>query len=178
MIRDNSAVRRRWFSLARDDADFNAATGEYWRGSVWVPTAYMTVKGLENYGYFTLARDTARKVVEHMYLTFRDYAPHTIWECYNPSKSEPAHSCGENQQVVRPDFCGWSALAPIGLYLENVIGIYSADAFAKVVKWQLDLQGQGKIGVRNFRFGDTVTDLVYENGGLRSFHQPAVPVGG
>lgn len=153
-----------WVTLARDDADFNGETGEYWRGSVWAPTAYMGIKGLENYDKFDLARDTARQVVEHFYLTYSTYQPHTIWEAYNPSRPIPACGCGDDARTVRKDFCGWSALVPICLYLENIIGLYSADAFANVVKWRLPAQVKGKIGARNFRFGAIVTDIIYEDG--------------
>lgn len=153
-----------WVSLARDDADFNDETGEYWRGAVWAPTAYMGIKGLENYAKFDLARDTARSVLEHFYLTYSSYQPQTIWEAYNPSRPIPAGVCGEEGGIVRKDFCGWSALVPICLYLENVIGLYSADAFANVVKWRLAPQVKGRIGVKNYHFGDIITDLIYEDG--------------
>ncbi len=151
-------------SLARDDADFNAEDGRYWRGAMWVPTAYMSIKGIENYGHFELARKCADGILNHMYLTFRDYEPHTIWETYNPCSPMPSRSCDENNRIVRPDFCGWSAVAPINLYIENVIGIYSIDAFKKQVKWHVGKEVKGKIGLRNLRFGDVVTDLLCDQG--------------
>lgn len=151
-------------SLARDDADFNAEDGEYWRGAVWIPTAYMTIKGLEKYGYFDMARDLSVKLIRHMSDTYRDFKPHSIWECYSPNKTSPAHTCGTNRKIVKKDFCGWSALAPISLYIENVIGLHSVDAFNNVARWRLDTESHGQIGVRNFRFGDIITDLVYQKG--------------
>lgn len=153
-------------SLARNDADFNAENGCYWRGALWLPTAYMAVKGLEKYGKFDLARECARKIVEHQYRTFTEYEPHTIWECYAPNTPEPARSCDENGRIVRPDFCGWSALGPISLYLENVIGLSDANAFARTLRWALPKKITGRIGVRNYRFGDVIADLVLENGVL------------
>lgn len=162
-------------SLSRSDTDFNGETGEYWRGSLWVPTAYMTIKGLERYGNFELAHSLSRRILNHMSRTFREYAPHTIWECYNPNRPEPARSCDENGRIVRPDFCGWSALAPIGLLLEDVIGVYSVDAFENRVKWRVPEGIPGKIGVRNLRFGDAVCSLEADGGVIqvesnRSFH--------
>ena len=153
-------------SLARNDADFNAENGCYWRGSLWLPTAYMAVKALEKYGEFELARDCARKILEHQYRTFAEYEPHTVWECYAPNAPEPARSCDENGRVVRPGFCGWSALGPISLYLENVIGLWEADAFARTLNWSLPEKVKGRIGVRNYRFGDVLADLIVENGML------------
>ncbi len=154
-----------WVTLARDDADFNAVDGNYWRGSVWLPTAYMGIKSLENYGKFELAAQSARSVLEHMYQTYLRYEPHTVWECYRPNSFEPANHCLER---VRKDFCGWSALGPISLFLENVIGIHSVNVFDNTVKWCLDRSLKGKTGIRNLSFGDTVTDLVYENGVLET----------
>jgi hypothetical protein len=147
-------------SLSRGDADFNGETGDYWRGSLWVPTAYMAVKGCENYGFLEDAAVASMRILDHMSRTLREYEPHTIWECYNPNRPMPARSCDENRRIVRPDFCGWSALAPISLYLENVIGIYRADAFKKELKWRPGIRTEGAIGVKNFRFGGVTTDLI------------------
>ena len=69
-------------------------------------------------------------------------------------------------RVVRPGFCGWSALGPISLYLENVIGLSEADAFARTLNWSLPKKVKGRIGVRNYRFGDVLADLIVENGML------------
>ena len=92
-------------SLSRDDADFNHEDGRYWRGSLWVPTAYAAIKGIERYGMYSLARELSGKILTHMYETFRQYEPHTIWECYHPERPEPARSCDEENRIVRPDFC-------------------------------------------------------------------------
>lgn len=152
-----------WTTVSRDDPDFNPENGQYWRGSVWLPTAYMGIKGLENYGHHDLAHSCARRIVDHMSRTYCDFSPHTIWECYSPNKAEPA-SPPEGKGLVRPDFCGWSALGPISLFLENVIGISGVNAFTATVEWHLPPEIRGKIGIRNLSFGDTVTDLLYENG--------------
>ena len=94
--------------------------GKYWRGSVWLPTAYATLRGLTRYGYHTEAQKIASTLVEHMCRTYFEYEPHTIWECYSPSEYKPAMQT-DNKTVVRPDFCGWSALGPIAIYIENVL---------------------------------------------------------
>ena len=154
-----------WVTVARDDADFNAETGDYWRGSIWLPTAYMGIKGLENYGKFDLANATARRILDHMYRTYRDYEPHTVWECYHPNLPEPAQ---HGTELVRPDFCGWSALGPIALFLENVIGIYQANAFTDTIDWALPPRIAGRLGIANYSFGDTVTELVYQDGRIRT----------
>lgn len=150
-------------SLARDDNDFNAETGDYWRGSVWLPTAYMAIKGMEQCGEFTLARDCATRILEQQLQTYRDFVPHTIWECYHPSKPLPAHTCDDGGGLVRQDFCGWSALGPISLLIENVIGIHRLDAFTGTVDWALPATGY-RIGVENLCFGEIRTTLFAQNG--------------
>ncbi len=150
-------------TLSRDDADFNAETGLYWRGSVWLPTAYMAIKGFEQYGAYDLARDCAVKIVDQQYRTFRDFEPHTVWECYHPTLARPANTCDDDGGLVRQDFCGWSALGPISLLIENVIGVHGVNAFTNTVEWALP-EVAGAVGVRNLRFGDVVTDLVALDG--------------
>lgn len=144
-------------SLARNDADYKS-NGEYWRGSVWLPTAYAALKGLVNYGYFKEAHDTACKLLEHIYKTYNEFEPHTIWECYSPEEFKPAiNEYGD--KYVRPDFCGWSALGPISIYIEFVIGFHNIDAFKKIVEWAKPDNLKYETGIKNLRFGSVITDI-------------------
>ncbi len=149
-------------SLARNDGDYYP-DGRYWRGGLWLPTAYAALKGIFNYGYFQEGRIAAKKIFEHMLKTYKEFEPHTIWECYSPEKPMPAltdHGTG----LVRPNFCGWSALGPISIYLEFILGFYSIDAFKNIVKWSIPKEFSGEIGVKNLRFGSIVTDILLKNG--------------
>ena len=148
-----------WVTLARDDKDF-APDGNYWRGAVWLPTAYMGIKALEKYGYNDLADETAWTIIQHMNATYKTYKPATIWECYHPSKYEPSTEYGRR---ARPDFCGWSALGPISLFIENVLGFYDIDAPAKTIRWRLTRAGE--VGIRHLRFGGITTDIVHDGAG-------------
>ena len=147
-------------SLSKSDADYDGS-GKYWRGGLWLPTAYAALKGIETYGYYEEARDAATKILNHMLRTYQEYEPHTIWECYAPQRPSPATKAN-GSGVVRGDFCGWSALGPISMLIENVIGFHSVDAFEKVVKWQKPKTYSKAIGVKSLRFGDVVTDIVAE----------------
>lgn len=149
-----------WVSLSRSDKAFDSETGNYWRGAVWLPTAYMGIRALTENGHGDLADKTAEQLLKHMYQTYRDYSPHTLWEAYNPTQPMPAYY---GTKIVKPDFCGWSALGPISLFIENVIGIQNVDATERVVEWRL--HQSGRHGVRNFRFADVVTDLVADGQG-------------
>ncbi len=148
-----------WTTIAREDPEFDAETGNYWKGSVWLPTAYMGIKALEKYDFQEEADKTAEQVLQHMYKTYRDYELHTIWECYRPDDPLPSVNFG---QRVREDFCGWSALGPISLYLENVLGFHTINAPERTIRWRL--HQSCRHGVRNLRFGNIVTDIIYEDG--------------
>lgn len=145
-------------SLSRDDADYNSKGG-YWRGSVWLPTAYAALKGLSYYGYFKEAHETGLKLFKHMQRTYNDFSPHTIWEAYSPEEFKPATTEFNTESYVRPDFCGWSALGPISVYIECVLGFYSINAFEKKVKWAKPDSFSKKTGIKNLRFGNIITDI-------------------
>lgn len=145
-------------SLSRSDGNFES-NGKYWRGALWLPTAYAALKGIERYGYYKQAHDAAKKILNHMLKTYMEYEPHTIWECYSPDAPEPA-VVARGDELVRKDFCGWSALGPISMYIEQVIGFHTVNAFEKVVKWQKPDEFQKAIGIKNLRFADIVTDIV------------------
>ena len=150
-------------SLSRSDADFKA-DGEYWRGGVWLPTAYATLRGLSKYGFHKEAREAAEKLLSHMHLTYKNFEPHTIWECYSPTECAPA-VVANRSEIARPDFCGWSALGPISVYIEYVLGFYSINAFENLVEWSLPEKLSGKVGIKNLRFGRVVTDIVADEKG-------------
>lgn len=148
-----------WPSVSRSDQDFNEDYGDYWRGGIWIPTAYMATKALEKYGFFEVADKNAYNLLLLMEDTYKTYKPSTIWECYNPSKPEPSQRVyGENLEVVRPDFCGWSALGPISMFIENVLGFHSINAETKTIEWRK--HQEGKHGIRNLQFGEINTDIV------------------
>ena len=146
-----------WVTVSRDDPDFDANDGWYWRGAMWLPTAYMGIKALEKYDFMEAADTTAEQVLSWMLRTWRDYEPHTIWECYSPTAPAPSSNHGKR---VRPDFCGWSALGPISLFIENVLGFHDIDASSRTVRW--DIRHDCRHGLNNLTFGDTTTDLLYD----------------
>ena len=151
-----------WTTVSRSDKDFNAEYGDYWRGSIWIPTAYMATKALEKYGFYEVADENAYQILLRMLETYQNYEPATIWECYNPSKPEPAQRIRKDSlQRARPDFCGWSALAPISMFIENVLGFHHVNAQTKTVEWRK--YRTGKHGIKNLQFGDIKTDIVANN---------------
>ena len=45
-----------------------------------------------------------------------------------------------------------------------MIGITGANAFENTLTWHLPPVVKGAIGIRNYSFGDVVTDVVYKDG--------------
>ena len=146
-----------FISLARNDADFSPE-GKYWRGSVWLPTAYAALKGLSDYGMHKEAHEYGVKLINHMLRTYEEFEPHTIWECYAPDFYRPGTTAKGNE-LSRPDFCGWSALGPISVYIEHVLGFHTVNAFERRVEWERPCELKGEAGVKNLRFGNVVTDI-------------------
>lgn len=149
-----------WPSVSRDDPDFDPQ-GKYWRGGVWLPTAYMGTKALERYGFYKIADATAFKLLRHMLRTYQEWTPHTIWELYSPTAPEP----GTTKIKIgrgRPDFCGWSALGPISLFIENVLGFRRIDALEQKITWNPPQKGRS--GIRRLQIGSILADLIHEDG--------------
>ncbi|MDD7887731.1 trehalase family glycosidase [Flavivirga sp. 57AJ16] len=148
-----------WPTVSKKDKDFNGNYGDYWRGGIWVPTAYMATKALEKYGFYEVADENAYHLLMLMLNTYKTYEPATIWECYNPTKPEPSQRVhGSNLEIVRPDFCGWSALAPISMFIENVLGFHEVNAQTKTIEWRK--YRIGKHGIKNLMFGNIKTDII------------------
>ena len=145
-------------TLSRRDRDYHDQTGDYWRGGIWLPTTYMTVKALEEYGYHEEADMIAEKIIRQQLAAYHGIKPHTIWECYSPSANEPSTEHGRR---ARPEFCGWSALGPISLFIENVLGFHKVSALRNEIQWRLKRE-KGRHGLKNLHFGTTTTDIVFD----------------
>ncbi len=114
---------------------------------------------------FGFSRDVATRLVGHMYRTYRDFAPHTIWECYSPTEPKPATN--KRGEFVRHDFCGWSALGPISIFLEDVIGIKEANAFTNALRCDFPREVEGRVGVENYRFGRVTCSVIATTDAIR-----------
>ena len=149
-------------SLSRSDPNYEQ-DGRYWRGALWLPTAYAALKGFSHYGYHKEAHEAGKKILDHMLRTYEDHEPHTVWECYSPESAEPSLT-PNGKARVRPDFCGWSALGPISVYIEHVLGFHTVNAFTKTVEWEIPKTFRKETGIKNLRFADVCTDITAENG--------------
>ncbi|MEE4312271.1 MAG: trehalase family glycosidase [candidate division KSB1 bacterium] len=122
--------------------------GDYWRGSVWPPTNYMLVKGLEQYGFHHEAMEIVGNHLMNMADVFAETG--TIWENYAPESAKPG-------SISRPDFVGWSGCGPIAMLIENIIGL-KLNAAQNEIHW--DIYRQNRFGVRNLSFKRKRVSLV------------------
>ncbi|MHA1147315.1 MAG: MGH1-like glycoside hydrolase domain-containing protein [Promethearchaeota archaeon] len=150
-------------SVSRDDKDFEPR-GRYWRGGIWLPMAYLATKALEKYGFFDIANRNAENLINHMVKTYKEYKPATIWEVYSPTEAKPA-TYKKNRNVFRPNFCGWSALGPISMLIENILGFYDVNATEKCIKW--NLYRKKTHGIKRLRFGEIITNIIYDAGRIK-----------
>lgn len=128
--------------------------GQYWRGGVWTPTTVMVVEGLKQYGYNTLADKVALNHLENVYKVYKKTG--TVWEFYQPDRSEPGVLDGYS---TRFDFTGWTACAPISLFIESKIGL-DIDAPRNTITWSLTTNQ--RVGLGNISFGSNNVDLIAE----------------
>ncbi|HEX8554169.1 MAG TPA: trehalase family glycosidase [Sphingomonas sp.] len=85
--------------------------GGYWLGGIWAPTNYMIIRGLERVGRGDVAERLARQFYWSVARVFEQ--TDTFWENYAPDVLERGNAS-------KPDFCGWTALAPITLWHEYI----------------------------------------------------------
>ena len=122
----------------KDEVGYDA---EYWAGSVWAPTNTMVVEGLILNGRHDLAREIAVNHLDAATAVFGDTG--TAWENYDPEAFKPG-------SMSKPDFVGWSGLAPITYLIEHAIGV-RPDAAAGRIDWRL--REAGRCGVENLALG-------------------------
>ena len=133
-------------SLAADSPRFRP-DGDYWLGSTWAPTNYAAIKGFDRSGRHDLALKTTLRHLDCMSDVLESTGE--IWENYCSERSERGNWSGT-------PYC-WSALGPISLLLEVVIGL-EPDALANRVVWTPP--NVDNIGVRDYPLGANVLSLI------------------
>jgi Trehalase len=134
-------------SLSADHPEYDPGGG-YGLGSVWPPTNYMILRGLDRAGYNDLAHEISREDLDHVVKVFEQTG--TLWENYAPEQAAPGNR-------AKGDFVGWSGLAPVAGLIEYVMGL-RADVPNDRLLWDVRLLESH--GVRDYPFGrDGVLDL-------------------
>ena len=113
-------------SVARDSPGF---TKDMWRGPVWLNTAYLVVKGLDQQGYGELAGKLAFKLAKGVYETWKNDG--NFYEFYDPDRHDLVELNRKKGNLYKKitlgskpvkNFAGWTALANT-LLIEHVIGL-------------------------------------------------------
>lgn len=134
-------------TLAADEASYQPGGG-YWQGAVWSPTNTMVIRGLEKYGYRSLAREIA---IEHLDCVTQVYMETgTFWENY-------AADFIQKGDKGKPDFVGWTGIGPILFLLEYAIGL-KGDATRNELAWTLNPE-LGETGCSRYWFNGRTVDL-------------------
>ncbi len=135
-------------SLSADAPLFNPA-GEYWRGSVWVPTNFAALKGFWRAGETALARDFTTRHLQAVLETF-DATGGVLWENFCSEQSTRGSASGRG--------FSWTTASPIALLLEIVIGL-EPNAPARCLRWTLP--PTSGFGVRRYPLGPATVDLLH-----------------
>lgn len=131
-------------TLSKDHPEYNPKGG-YWCGSVWAPTNYMVLRGLDNYGKQELAYEIACSHLDAVVSVFKDAG--TVFENYAPELDEGRFTRGSSSM---PDFVGWTGLVPITVMFEYVFGI-RPDASDNKITWYVNRLERH--GVEKYPFG-------------------------
>ena len=127
-------------SLSADHPSYHAEGG-YWLGSVWSPTNYMLLRGLQHVGYGELAHEIALNHVTNVVQVYERTG--TVWENYAPEAAAPG-------KPAKGDFVGWGGLGPVAVLLEYVFGL-QPDVQHSRLTWDVRLAEEH--GVRRYPFG-------------------------
>ena len=122
--------------------------GGYWKGAIWAPTNYMVLNGLHKYGFDKLAFEIAKDYVNNVVEVYKNRG--TLYENYAPEKADKGDSS-------KPDFVGWTGLAPISVMFEYLFGIHPNNS-NNVIDWKINLTEEH--GIKQYPFGDATVDLV------------------
>lgn len=131
-------------SLSKDNEGF-IEDGKYWRGSVWAPTNYMVLRGLDEYKKYSLSHEIALNHLNAVVGTFE--IENTLFENYAPVFKDGKPRRGGQS---RADFVGWTGLSPISVLFEFVFGI-KPNVPENKITWNINLIE--KHGIEKYPFG-------------------------
>ena len=149
-LKDSTTFWRKFIfpSLAANEALYAGKKGGYWHGSVWAPTNFMIIKGLEKYGQEEFARQCSQKFLEGLYEVYKTTG--TVWENYSPDYFTPG-------TPARDKFVGWTGIGPITLLIENILG-FRLEGNKNQLTWHISRTDEH--GIKNLRLGSATISAV------------------
>lgn len=140
-------------TLAYDHREY-VAQGGYWHGGLWAPTSYQYIKGLEAYGYNTVAFEESVRHIQALSDVYQagfkaDYVPMaTLWETYSSEYLRQGYM-EDDREASHSNFAGWTPCLTVGLMLENLIGL-KIQAPENQITWTANLTEEN--GVSNLYY--------------------------
>ena len=148
-------------TLSADNPNFDP-NGGYWKGSIWAPTNYMVLRGLNNYGEDSLAYEIAANHLNNVVEVFNQTG--TLRENYAPDKVQ-----GNDGK----EFVGWTGLVPIAVLFENVFGLRPDVPNNMLV---FDVRLTDEYGINNYPFGKSGLINIYCSKRKRTADVPQVKI--
>lgn len=143
--------------------------GHAWRGGVWGPTSYATLRALRHLGYGALASAAADNHLLNLAAVADRFTPGpgelapdapgdglgALWELYAPDARRPG-TRGDGTFLGRDDAVGGSGLGPIAVLYEDVLGL-TPDALTDTLT--LRVRRRDAHGISGYRVGEQLVDL-------------------
>lgn len=169
---DTSKFNRRFpfASLSATHDEFEPEGG-YWRGGSWPPVSYMAVKGMDLYKYHNISYNQSLKLLKAMYAVYQKSG--TIWEFYaadslSHGKLLHKRTIANKTKEAKADFVGWSALGPVALLIENIIGLH-CHAPSQSIEWHIHRNDTH--GIKNLYLGKNRVSLLYSENSTTGTYQ-------
>jgi len=173
-LRDTTKFLRRFSvpSVAASEPFFHSE-GFYWRGAVWPSIVYMLINSLSEYGYYSLSREIAWRLIEVICRVYAGENPSAgrgkVWEAYSPDFVAPATDW-KNECFCSSEVSSFVGLAAISMVIEHLMGFVPS---APEDKLFIRLPSRMKRwGIKNLHFGDNIVSIEVKRnaGNTFTFH--------
>ena len=150
-------------TVARNDHEFQK---DMWRGPVWINTAYLIIKGLEDRKLFKLSSEFSYKLIKGVFKTWQNEG--SFYEFYDPDRYDLKELSRKKGNLYKritlgkkpvKKFVGWTGLVN-SLLIESVIGY---DKISKTLQPRFTEEWKGKIFELGFPAEDFVIECSYSN---------------
>ena len=150
-------------SIAINDELFVKDT---WRGPVWLNTAYLILKGLENYQYYELSGEFALRLIEGVFKTWQNEG--SFYEFYDPERFDLRELTRKKGNLWKQitlggkpvkNFVGWTGLVnPI--LIESILGY---DKLERTIQPKIPENLKGKTVALGFPQENLELEVIYND---------------
>ena len=137
-----------------------------WRGPVWLNTAYLIIKGLENYQYYELSGEFALRLIEGVFKTWQNEG--SFYEFYDPERFDLRELTRKKGNLWKQitlggkpvkNFVGWTGLVnPI--LIESILGY---DKLERIIQPRIPGKLKGKTIILGFPQENFELEVIYND---------------